>query len=227
MSNPILGLAITASKVQLTTYLLGVCLFSISFLVYLNSSISFVITERIGQKEGVGDAVGTLGFADELLALVGCPIWGTLSDKIGVRPVAVTGYVIIGLSLVTFVQATNVYPQLLLARLFFAIGGSAVSTMVTAILPTMTAQEAQGSRMPKDSSITSSKLAGYVGMFTGFGALLALTVFLPLPALFSNHGLERGPAIAYSFYLVGLISLLVGILCFFGLRHLPTEQDKS
>jgi MFS family permease len=120
-----LGLNITASRGQAATYFLCVCLFSISFLVFLNSAVSFVITERIGQKNNVGDAVGTLGFADELVALVACPLWGALSDQIGVRYVVVTGYSIVGLALILFVQAGNVYPQLLLARMFFAIGGSA------------------------------------------------------------------------------------------------------
>ncbi|KAF2399673.1 hypothetical protein EJ06DRAFT_511867 [Trichodelitschia bisporula] len=131
-------LPITASPLQAASYLLGVCLFSISFLVFLNSAVSFVITDRIGQTNGVGDAVGTLGFADELLALVACPIWGALSDRVGVRAVVVTGYAIVGVALCLFVQARNVYPQLLLGRLLFSLGGSATSTMVTAILPTMT-----------------------------------------------------------------------------------------
>lgn len=77
----------TATKSQVATYLFGVCPFSIAFLVFLNSSVSFVITDLLGRHEGVGDAVGTLGFADELLALLACPAWGLLSDRIGVRPV--------------------------------------------------------------------------------------------------------------------------------------------
>ena len=80
---------LTASWAQAATYLLGVCLFSISFLVFLNSSVSFVITDIIKQQRGIGDAVGTLGFADELVALVACPVWGVLSDRIGVRAVSV------------------------------------------------------------------------------------------------------------------------------------------
>lgn len=80
----------TATRLQAVTYLLGVCLFSISFLVFLNSSVSFVITDLIRQEQGVGNAVGTLGFADELVALVVCPTWGVLSDRIGVRTVSLT-----------------------------------------------------------------------------------------------------------------------------------------
>ena len=73
----------------------------------------------------MGDLVGTLGFADELVALFACPVWGILSDRLGVRQVCVAGYTIVGLSLVLFVQAKNVYPQLLLARILFSLGGSA------------------------------------------------------------------------------------------------------
>lgn len=75
----------TASRLQTATYLLAVCPFSIAFLVFINSSISFVVTDLIGLPHGEGDAVGTLGFADELLALVACPAWGMISDRIGVR----------------------------------------------------------------------------------------------------------------------------------------------
>jgi len=115
----------TTSPLQAATYLLGISLFSISFLVFLNSSISFVITDLIGVKKGVGDIVGTLGFVDEIVALIACPIWGLVSDRLGVRTVAVIGYSIIGASLFLFVQARNVYPQLLLARIFFAVGATA------------------------------------------------------------------------------------------------------
>lgn len=75
----------TATRLQTFTYLLGVCPFSIAFLVFINSSMSFVVTDLIGLQDGEGDAVGTLGFADELLALVACPIWGVVSDRVGVR----------------------------------------------------------------------------------------------------------------------------------------------
>jgi MFS family permease len=118
-------LGFTASRTQITTYLFGVALFSISFLVFLNSSISFVITQRIGQSKNVGDAVGTLGFADELVALIACPAWGLLSDRVGVRTVVVVGYAIVGISLWVFMLARNVYPQLLLARLLFSLGATA------------------------------------------------------------------------------------------------------
>lgn len=78
----------TANWTQALTYLFGVCLFSISFLVFVNSMVSFVVTDLIRQDRGVGNVVGTLGFADELVALIACPLWGVVSDRIGVRIVS-------------------------------------------------------------------------------------------------------------------------------------------
>jgi MFS family permease len=276
---------LTATKVQAASYLVGVALFSISFLVFLNASISFVVTDVIGQRNKVGNVVGTLGFADELVALVACPLWGMVSDKIGVRNVAVTGYCIVGLSLILLVQSGNVYPQLLVARMAFSVGGAACSTMVTAILPCMTAERKSGTRpsvtaneaeaaanphtrhsgafsVSSELTITParfvsrppthlrrrsqklrfattsttsesasksdpSQLAGYVGMFTGLGALIAVAVFLPLPVKFSARGVAQADAVKDSFYLVGSISLVVAILVSVTLRGLPGEQDKG
>ncbi|KAF9874003.1 major facilitator superfamily transporter [Colletotrichum karsti] len=258
------------TTLQAVTYLLGISLFSISFLVFLNSSVSFVITDLIGVKDGVGDIVGTLGFVDELVALVACPVWGLISDRLGVRWVAVIGYAVIGAALMLFVQARNVYPQLLLARIFFAIGATAAATMVTAILPSLTDDNDKTDSSPNvakpvhnprnsvamslesDMTITPARfhgiggngqaagdvdeakagkpsaLAGYVGVFTGCGALVALSLFLPLPARFGQiEGKPQSEAVADSFYVVGAVAFVVAIFVFFGLRDLKGEEGKG
>ncbi|KAI1800616.1 hypothetical protein F4811DRAFT_538001 [Daldinia bambusicola] len=285
----------TATPLQAATYLLGIALFSISFLVFLNSAVSFVITDLLGVKTGVGDIVGTLGFVDEVVALVACPAWGLVSDRLGVRWVAVLGYGIIAVSLFCFVQARDVYPSLVIARIAFALGATAAATMVTAILPVLTNDEGpavedgvdgedddavstgsadssrksshhqrdsvamslesdatitpeiftqnmsrnrRGSDGSEDSSDTygtaeekggrPSALAGYVGLFTGCGALVALALFLPLPARFSRkEGVTPAQAITQSFYVVGAVALVVAVFVFFGLRGLHGEEGKG
>lgn len=76
------------TRLQIATYFLIVCLLSITFLVFVNASISFVVTDILKKRDHVGDDVGTLGFVDELIAMVACPAWGVLSDKTGVRLVS-------------------------------------------------------------------------------------------------------------------------------------------
>ncbi|KAI1467270.1 uncharacterized protein F4812DRAFT_431951 [Daldinia caldariorum] len=285
----------TVTPLQAATYLLGIALFSISFLVFLNSAVSFVITDLLGVKTGVGDIVGTLGFVDEVVALVACPAWGLVSDRLGVRWVAVLGYGIIAVSLFCFVQARDVYPSLVIARIAFALGATAAATMVTAILPVLTNNEGAavedgvdggnddtvsvesedssrksshhqrdsvamslesdatitpeiftqnlsrnrrgsgGSEYSSDTYCTTeekggrpSALAGYVGLFTGCGALVALALFLPLPARFSRkEGVTPAQAITQSFYVVGAVSLVVAVFVFFGLRGLHGEEGKG
>lgn len=73
-----------------------------------------------------------------------------------------------------------------------------------------------------------SALAGFVGLFTGCGALVALVLFLPLPTKFGeNEDVTPGEAVSYSFYVVGAISCLVAIFVFVGLRNLKGEEGKG
>lgn len=74
---------------------------------------------------------------------------------------------------------------------------------------------------------SSSQLAGFVGMFTGCGALIALGIFLPLPAHFQDSGISPGQALADSYYVVGGIAIALSIFCFFGLRGLKGEDNKG
>ena len=169
-------------------------------------------------------------------------------------------------------QCRNVYPQLLFGRLLFSLGGAAASTMVTAILPTMSfippigpvaqsglsadlgnhhhhhrhaatesitsdvtitparyhSDTSQNSQAPPAgvSTRSTSKIAGYVGMFTGCGALLALSLFLPLPARFQGRGITPAHALQYSYYLVAGVAFALAIICFFGFMQLQGDTVK-
>lgn len=80
----------------------------------------------------------------------------------------------------------------------------------------------------QEASSSPSKLAGLVGLATGCGALLALAIFLPLPAQFSTiNGITQGQAVADSFYVVAVIALVVAIFCFMGLKNLQGEEGKG
>lgn len=89
----------------------------------------------------------------------------------------------------------------------------------------------QGQQGQQDAASRLGKpsvLAGFVGLFTGCGALVALALFLPLPAKFGElDGVTPGQAVSYSFYVVGGISLAVAVFVFIGLRNLHGEEGKG
>ena len=140
----------------------------------------------------------------------------------------ILAYVTVGVALLLFVQARNVMPQLLLVRLLFSVGAAGTSTMITALLPTMTApcqenitasspflQDAPDNgalasmRAPTTSSTRAAtkkpllspsptRSAGLVGLFSGCGALLALSVFLRFPDLMERSGIGECPFLSDS-----------------------------
>lgn len=89
-------------------------------------------------------------------------------------------------------------------------------------------QAAGDGGVEKSASEKPSALAGYVGLFTGCGALVALSLFLQLPARFGDmDGVTPAEAITDSFYVVGTVSLAVGVFVFIGLRGLKGEHGKG
>lgn len=76
-------------------------------------------------------------------------------------------------------------------------------------------------------SMSGTRLAGFVGTFAGFGALLALGCFLPLPSLFETSRYSPEDALKVTYYLVGSISLIIAIVSYFGLRGLRGEEGKG
>lgn len=124
-----LGVAPSVTPLNLASFLLH-SMSSILFLVFLNSSQPFLISQ-LGETKRQGSLSGTLVFSDELLSIFLVLVWGSLADLVGTRPVAVAGYVFISIGLASFTLAVKPWPDLLWTRLVFAVGGSAVTAMLT------------------------------------------------------------------------------------------------
>ncbi|KAI9755508.1 MAG: hypothetical protein M1835_000820, partial [Candelina submexicana] len=101
-------------------------------------------------------------------------------------------------------------------------------TITPARLMSQPSIQAQGSRAQNKKPITSFLAPeGLVGMFTGCGALVALVMFLPLPARLQKSGAMADQAVQETYYIVGAIAFIVAIVCFFGLRGLKGEESKG
>lgn len=137
---------------HVTTYLVFLVLSSIALFVFLNSTISFVVTDILEIRHGrhgqniLGDIVGTLGLVDELTVIVSAPLWGLLSDRWrwgGRRGVSALGFFIAALGLLGLSEANLVKGKngngkgiqlegwewwywLVVWRAVFAVGGGAM-----------------------------------------------------------------------------------------------------
>lgn len=98
-------------------------------------------------------------------------------------------------------------------------------TITPARYHTATAQYGEATPVG-ESTRSTSKIAGYVGMFTGCGALLALSLFLPLPARFQKIGITPAHALQFSYYLVAGVAFALAIVCFFGFMQLQGDTIK-
>ena len=217
-----LKLATGFTSFHAAMYVLGVFL-TISIFVFLNSTQGFVLKDvlKVPTSE-LGNTSGNLVFYDQLASLLVIAGWGTLSDLIGKYLVFGMGFTIMALALGLFTFAASVYPELLLYRILYSIGGAACSAMLTGILADIAFEQDR------------SKFAGVVGLASGFGALLGVFVFLPLPTRFGDavQGLQT------TYLLVGGVSILAAILMYttwislvrrrlFSRQNGPNEQPQA
>ncbi|KAK9694017.1 hypothetical protein K7432_013627 [Basidiobolus ranarum] len=198
--------------INFIAFLLAVA-FSICFVVYVGASQAFVLTDIIKVDSGnIGNITGSLGLYDEILSIIMVVLWGTLSDRIGRRPIYVLGFFLTSISILAFTTAREVYPGLLLLRLLFAAGSSACTSMMTAMLGDCLSNK-------------RGRVTGVVGLFSGIGALFAVGVLLPLPARFTSlYNGDSEKAIKTSFYTVGGVVLCLSVFLWF---TLPKDKDRA
>ncbi|KDN41861.1 hypothetical protein K437DRAFT_275308 [Tilletiaria anomala UBC 951] len=241
-----LGLASHITKVNLLGGALHATA-SVCFLVLLNSLqptlISQLATDCNGQgpsgpangsglcielslkggkeaRAAFGRLNSTLLLLDEGISIFLVLIWGSLAEVIGIRWVASAGYVLIAVGLSLFALAQNAWQDLLVARLVFALGASAVTSMLSGLLASYSATRADDpapapSRLTPPSEETpllnrsqtistsqpsgAGKLASCAGVLTGVGALIAVFGLDRLPPLIERwldqhevHGRKKG-----------------------------------
>ncbi|ORY68036.1 hypothetical protein BCR35DRAFT_171810 [Leucosporidium creatinivorum] len=245
-----LGLDPTVSPLNAFS-LLSSSLLSITFLVALNAIQPAILDGLQVPQDKVGKVTGQLILADELIALALYAVWGWIADRFGVRWVAVAGHGVISVALMLYPRVETVFPPLLLSRMLFACGASALVTALSAALSGMTAlplpppspladdqqeedddgasllrEEAEADHVPKPEH--SARFAGVLGFATGCGALLAVFVFLPLPAqLVDNLHIPIRRALRWTFSILAGLALLESLFLIVGLRRRPTPPKSE
>ncbi|GAO49798.1 MFS general substrate transporter [Saitoella complicata NRRL Y-17804] len=197
----------TINRKHLSAHLLH-ALTTISLLVSLSSLTPFLLRTLLNPPTPphlIGTRAGDLGFVDECVSLVAALGWGVVSDRVGVRVVVGVGFVLVGVAFLGMGVAMREVWQAFLWRVVFALGGSACVAMITALLaqlsPTLHTKQRHG------------RQAGFIGFASGIGALMAVFIFLPLPALLETRtSLDAAGALRTTFQILAAYAVLLGAL---------------
>ena len=157
------------------------------------------------EKMGAGGAeLGLLVASYALMRLIFGPIWGSLSDHHGRRPIMLIGVLGYALTMVWFGLATQLW-MLFMARIVSGILSSATSPTTMAYVGDSTPQEERGSGM------------GILGAAIGLGTILG-------PAL---GGLLAGRSLSAPFFIAAALSLLaMALIALFLPESLPSEARQ-
>ncbi|MBG0823728.1 MFS transporter [Planomonospora sp. ID91781] len=153
-----------------------------------------------------GKAVGLLGVAAEIAMIASLAWYGALADRYGRRPIAVAGFVLcaLGTALFPFADSTAVLVAL---RVVFALGVAALNGMLSTVAADYVRDGSRG------------RSYGFVGLFSGLGAMVAVLALVRLPQILESGGTAPVTAARLSFLAIAAAVLAVGALMWFTLSR--------
>ena len=151
-----------------------------------------------------GTELGLLAASYAVMRLVFGPIWGTLSDRVGRKPILMIGILGYGITMFWFGLADRLW-MLFLARSLSGILSSATSPTTMAYIGDSTPEDERGRGM------------GFLGAAVGLGTILG-------PGL---GGILGGESLSLPFFIAGGMSLLaLGLVALLLPESLPPEARK-
>ncbi|WGL16840.1 MFS transporter [Microbulbifer bruguierae] len=155
---------------------------------------------------------GYLGALQELVFILLLGTFGTLSDRIGRRPVYMFGLLVTGLGFVLYPHATNI-AQLALFRLVIAIGSAAMIGMMVTVVADYAAEQSRG------------HANGLQGLTATLGAFIPPLLAI-LPKVFAGQGFDELTAQKLTFASAGALGVAASVLVALGLAPKLTAATQ-
>src|SRR5690625_3377179 len=200
-------------KVEITLKLSKVLpiLFIIMFLVMVGFGIIIPVLPFYAEELGASPTeLGLLMAVYSLMQFLFAPMWGRISDRIGRKPVILTGIFGLAISFFMMALATKLW-MLFAARIIGGFLSSANMPTVTAYVADITSEEDRGKGM------------GIIGAAVGLGFILG-------PAI---GGIFSKSSLSLPFFIAGISSFVTFLLVLFLLKEslqpnqLGQERQKN
>lgn len=191
---------------------------SLLLFTFLPQFQPFLLAEMLSIPESEQGVIsGNLSLFGEIIILFTIGGWGTLSDKTGRKVVFGAGFLLMAASLYLYPNVTSI-PMLFAFRGLFALGSSAVTTMISTVIADYAIDKDRG------------KASGLQGVGNGIGALLTVFVILQLPKRFIADGISAFEAGQLTYIVLAVIAAVSAVILFIGLQNrtqTQKEQKKS
>jgi MFS family permease len=162
-----------------------------------------------------GFVTGLLATYTEIVAILLIIPFGVLADRIGRRPVMITGILFCAAGYGLF-PAANTIDELVVYRVIFAIGAAALSAMI----PTV------GNDYSQDKS--RGRLFGFSGVMNGLGVIFMSAGLAQIPTFLSAQGFSPEQAGAGMFLTASFLCLVSAVIFHFGLSpHVPQQAQAK
>ncbi|NUR93208.1 MAG: MFS transporter [Nonomuraea sp.] len=175
---------------------MGLGLLGTAVITFLPAGQPYLLTEALGLSgDDLGRTTGYLQIAAEAALILSLAWYGALADRLGRRPVAIAGLLLCAAGAALYPFAGNV-AVLIVLRVLFALGIAALNVTMSAITADYVRDHARG------------KAYGWLGLFSGIGAVIAVLVLVRLPNMLENGGMEPTTAARVGFLVVAGLVLL-------------------
>ena len=202
------------SKTNALTYFYA-CFICIGILAGMNFVQGYILTVVLDiPMGGQGTVTGNLAFLQEIIAILLIGPFGILCDRIGRKPVFVTGTLLISLGLAIYPYASNL-TELFIFRSIFAIGAACLSCVLAIVVGDYPAEKSRG------------KFVSVHSILNAFGVLGFAIVLGNLPSILESNGYEAIDAAKTTMLTAAIVGLISAFIFYKGLKGGVPEDSEE
>ncbi|MGI9291236.1 MAG: MFS transporter [Gammaproteobacteria bacterium] len=197
-------------------YFLISALLGITLTTYISTIQPYILAVNLAlPNDQQGFVSGMALFASEIVLLAVSAAIGAWSDRLGRKLVFAIGVLLLacGYVLLGYVDSVT---MLVAIRMFLALGIAVVNVMIGALMTDYPAETSRG------------KLVALAGIAIGIGNILIGVVFLRLPQIYAERGMDELMAGRLTMFTMAGLSLLLAFIIGIGIKGgLPEKVNRS
>jgi MFS family permease len=174
--------------------------FTIGTLAFVSNMQPYLLTENLGiPADERGRATSLLAVPYEITFLIMIGPLGALADRIGRRPIFVSGFLLVAIALTSFPLVRELW-QLALLRAFYGIGAACITSMMATVLADYPQERSRG-----------LMLAGS-GVCNGLGAVMMVLLLSQMPRLLETRGFDALTSGRLTYWLAAALAVVVAVV---------------